>query len=102
MSTQPIERNSLPLKQRVKALLNVASELDRRGLVAASVYFADDHVMVYLRHPPKSRQLKGDDIRVVGGPGGLFQVKEKVFGIVHVQWVVPYVHLYVPKNGSIH
>lgn len=102
MSTQPIERNVIPLRERVKALLSVAGELDKKGLVADNVIFAVDHVMVYLRTAPTRKQLKGDNVRVIGGPAGLFQVKEAVFGLVRVQWVVPYVHLYVPSKRSIH
>lgn len=52
--------------ERAKALQSCISNLDRRGCDITAVSM-DEHSTIVFISPPKTTQLKGDAIRVVGG-----------------------------------
>lgn len=101
MSALPIPRNPIPLSDRLKIAAGVVKTLESAGVQAATMSMDEDRVYIYLAKAPSPKQLIGRDIKIIGGPQGLFKVREFVSGMVHVQWVVPHVHFPKP-NGSIH
>lgn len=97
-----VNRKTVSFSKRIAAAAVCIVDLERQGFYLTSMTMSHDQVCLILGDSPRLYSLKGDPVKIIGGPAGMFQLMEKRIGIVHVQWLLPYTHQAPLQLARVH